>query len=278
MNYFNAHLMLTAACSSLATGNCLAQESGDNRRDRSTEKFSMYVGAYFPSTTTRVRVDASDGTLGSAFVYEEKLKLDDSDVSIDIGLLWRINRKHSIDLEYFDIRRDGNTTLDANINFGDVIFQDQLEVDSFLNSSVLRAGYAYSFINSPSNELGLHVGLHITEIETGITATLGGGGGAANEVVGTTAPLPVVGLVGEHRFADRWVLYGRVQYFQLEFDKYDGKMTQLNVGVEHNTFEKVSFGLGYRYFDINVDIDESDWVGNVDFEYSGPTLYLRYGF
>ena len=136
----------------------------------------------------------------------------------------------------------------------------------------------YSIIQSQKTELALHLGLHVTDIGTGVTATDDDEGPGERVAVGITAPLPVVGLTGAYRFGTKWLAFARAQYFQLEFNQYDGKIVQFALGVEHHTFERVSLGLGYRSFDIRVDINSSDWVGEIDFEYGGPIAYARIGF
>ncbi len=255
-----------------------AQSNNDDRNDWLTDRFSATVGAFFPDTDTKLRVDANDGSLGTRIAYEEQLRLSDSETSIDVSLLWRFAKRHSIELEYFDIRRDGVTDLDATIRFGDAVFEEQFGVNSFLDTRVLRIGYGFSFLHSDNYELGAHAGIHVTDVETGIAVESASISGQLSEQFDTTAPLPVLGLYGSYRFAERWLMYGRAQYFELEFGDYDGRMTQVMIGVEHDTFKRVSLGAGYRIFDVVVDIDDDRWVGEVDFQYDGPAAYVRVRF
>lgn len=245
-------------------------------QDLVLERWSFKFGTYFPDTRTRIRVDGPDGSLGTVIQYEEELELRGSDTSIDVGAAWRFAERHAVEVEYFNISRNGNATLDASIEFGDIVFEESFNVDSFLKTKVMRLGYAYSILQEPRYSLGFHVGLHITDLETGITASDDDGG--ISKVVAATAPLPVIGLIGAWRFGKRWSILGQAQYFQLEVGDYDGKMTQLSAALEHQTFEHVSFGIGYRDFDVVVDIGGSDLIGNIDFEYTGPTIYVRASF
>lgn len=250
--------------------------SAGAQEDLVLDRWSFKVGTYFPDTKTRIRVDGPDGSIGTVIQYEEELELRGSDVSIDVGAAWRFAKKHAVEVEYFNISRSGNATLDARIEFGDTVFEELFDVDSYLRTKVMRLGYAYSLLQDPRYSLAIHLGLHITDIETGITASDADGG--ISKAVGATAPLPVFGLIGAWRFGERWSILGQAQYFHLEVGDYDGKMTQLGAAIEHQTFKSVGFGIGYRDFDIVVNIDGSDLIGNVDFEYTGPIIYVRASF
>jgi len=63
-----------------------------------------------------------------------------------------------------------------------------------------------------------------------------------------------------------------------DVNDFDGDMIQYAVGIEHDTFERVSLGLAFKSFETDMGIEKDDWLGNVDFKYSGPTLYFRLGF
>ena len=89
-----------------------------------------------------------------------------------------------------------------------------------------------------------------------------------------TAPLPTIGASVKYSLGRRWLFYGEVGIFRLEFDQYDGALNELILGFEHRTFEHVGFGMGFNYFEIDVDTDSISWRGEFDFEYYGPTPYV----
>ena len=278
MRHSIIRIVSTLGACVLSTSWALAQEADQYRDDFLTDKFSVAVGAFFPDAKTAIRADAADGTFGTTLSTEKDLNIGDSDASLDISMLWRISKKHRVELEYFNISQDGVKTLDANIRFGDSVFEEQFEIDSSLKTRVIRVGYGYSFVNDARNEFGLHLGLHVTDIDAAVAVVGDGDGSGLREAAGATAPLPVIGAHGSHRFGNRWVVYGRAQYFKLDVNDFDGDMIQYAVGIEHDTFERVSLGLAFKSFEIDIGIEKDDWLGNADFKYSGPTLYFRLGF
>ena len=43
-------------------------------------------------------------------------------------------------------------------------------------------------------------------------------------------------------------------------------------------FKNVAFALQYNYFSVDVDVDDSDWMGSLKYEYRGPVLAIAVYF
>ena len=99
-----------------------------------------------------------------------------------------------------------------------------------------------------------------------------------DESASTNGPLPVIGLRGIWRFADKWYLDGHAQFFALEFDQYDGQLIDAQVAVIWQAFRHVGIGLGYNYFGTQVDVDGRLLDGRLEWEYSGLMLFARASF
>ena len=68
---------------------------------------------------------------------------------------------------------------------------------------------------------------------------------------------------------------------------YEGKQEDMSVGAVHDDspgFERnfvtrnIGVGLGYRYVDYSLELTRANWVGAVDYRFSGPVLSLEVGF
>jgi hypothetical protein len=235
--------------------------------------FVVRGGAYFASADTQVRLDATDGSVGTDIDFEDDLDLDDDETLLLLGFDWRFAQRHRLELEYFELNRGGFQTLQGTIDFGDETFPFETEVASFFNTDILRAGYTYSIIMDETKELALGIGFHITDLAMGIRDEED-----SSEFSDVTAPLPVIGVEGAWGFAPKWSIYGRLQVFRLEVGGYEGSIDHLAVRLEHQTFRYIGFGLGYDFFELDVDIDDSEWRGFANYQFQGPTLYVRASF
>ena len=52
----------------------------------------------------------------------------------------------------------------------------------------------------------------------------------------------------------------------------------LGLSTEYWLFNHVGLGLAVNWFKPDVDLDESDWNGSVDYEYWGPQIYAKVRF
>ena len=70
------------------------------------------------------------------------------------------------------------------------------------------------------------------------------------------------------------MLSGRVDYFSLKYNDYDGSLVNAVVAVDYRFARNFGVGLGYRYVDYDLDVTKSSFTGGVKYEFSGPMLYL----
>ena len=57
---------------------------------------------------------------------------------------------------------------------------------------------------------------------------------------------------------------------------YDGVLINVALGLNYKAFEHVGFGLSYNYFELDVNIDKSNWQGNIETIYEG--IYVNASF
>ncbi len=255
--------------------------AGEDQKGRTwltADRYSVIVGGYFPQSDTDIRVDGSNGLIGSSLDLEDDLNIDRQKMLFNFGVTRRIREKHRVEFEWFNLRRDGFTVLQEEIVFDGTDFQIDATIDSFLDTDIFRIGYAYSLIREPKKEFGVHAGLHVTEIGVGIRELDVNGDTTQTEDTFVTAPLPVVGLQGAWNFAGRWSVHGRWQLFRLEFDDYKGALDHFAIYLEHATFHNVGLGLGYDYFHVDLKITDPPFLGHVDWDYGGPSLYVHAHF
>ncbi|MGI9342966.1 MAG: hypothetical protein ACR2QV_08945 [Gammaproteobacteria bacterium] len=242
------------------------------------KRVNLAIGGFWPNLDTKVRVDASNGRLGTRIDFESNLGMEDSK-ALPIALArWRISRRNSVDFSYFDLNRSGQAVSDTLIRFGDVIFPANLPLNSFFDSEIYAAAWSYSFIHNPTTDIAFQIGLSIQDIAVGISGPLG----IIAEDADFTAPLPTFGLSGNYYFNDTLSIVGRAGIFAIEIDlssgEFKGEVVNLALGLQWDAFEHVGFGFGVEYFHLNVDVDDKDWSGELRYDWWGPVATVNFFF
>ncbi len=253
------------------------EESGKGKRF-SLQDFSFRAGFYNISASTKIRLDALGGLVGTTIDLEDDLDLDDNKSTYYLSFAWRMSGRHFLEFEYFNLDRRGTATLTGAIAFGEEVFDFGAEVKSFFDTDVTRVSYAYLLKDTDKFAFALSAGLHITDLHTGISEINSQFSEESVAVAAVTAPLPVLGVTGAWRISDKWFMYGRLQVFRLTFEDFSGRLDHASVKLEYGMFDHVGIGVGYDMFALGVDVDRKLWNGDVTFSFKGPIVYLKGSF
>jgi hypothetical protein len=280
----NAGLILTFSAALMALclpDSALPDERPAWRDDPLGSRFALGAGVFAPRLDTKVRLDSSTGIIGTAIDFESTLGMDDNDRLPLILGYYRFKKKHRLGFQYFRLDRNGDSVTDAPIRFGDALIPANFPISSFFNVDVYALNYTYSIIHDGKKELAFNVGLQIQDVEMGISGNVGPG--LLVEEADVLAPLPTFGGSFDYAFNDQWIFTSMLGLFALEIDLGDysdlsGEILQLNAGLAWKAFENVGFALQYNYFNVDVDVKDSDWVGFLKYEYRGPVLTFAFYF
>jgi hypothetical protein len=276
-----ARQLLLAVVSVAAINPAHADISGELDPGAELQPLYIRAGAYVLESLTQARVDGSGGNIGSRLDFEDDLNLDKRKPTLLAGARWRFNDRHMVDVEYFRLKRSGQSRIDTEIRFGDATFPVGADVDSSFTTEVTRLGYSYRVVRRPEWGLAVSAGVHVTRLHAvidGINFDNNGNLRPTREIASVTAPLPVFGLSGARRIGDKWVLIARGQWFFLDVDDMGGRITHAAAFLEHNTFENIGFGFGYDWFDIDADTTDTLWRGSADVRFKGPMLFIQASF
>ena len=235
---------------------------------------TLQLGAFRADAETTVRLDSTTLGLGTELNLEGDLGVSDSRTLPEFSFLWRINPRHGIEGSYVTLNRSGSRTLSATIQFGDAIYPLSTTVNSKFDSDVFRVAYRYSPINDKGNELALLLGLHYTTFDVAI----GTAAGTLSESASLDIPLPTIGARGSLRLADNWRLTGFAQLLKLKVGDYDGSLVNLSAGIEWTFLHQAYAGLGYSYYNYDLESEKNNARGEFTYRFSGPALYLGWAF
>jgi len=226
------------------------------------------------SITTEVSRDAADGQPGDEIDLEDFLGVADKETILQIDALFRVAYYHRLELSYFELRRRGQKTLQRDIDFGDETFPAGTDVETIMGSEVLRFAYSYSLMRDSQKELGVTAGLSYARFETGLVADAT----QQAERVIVEAPLPTLGIFGSVALGRNWRLNADINAFALDFDRFDGYMGYLNVGLDRKFGDRINAGFGYNFYGTRLSAKNEDLRGTFRMRHHGPKLTLGFVF
>jgi len=236
-------------------------------------RFSVGLGAFFTDRDSQTRIDGETGP-GTDVDLETDLGLERSDTVFRVDAYWRFAEKHRLDFSAFDLSRSASKQIEREIIWDDTTYPINTQLDAELDLAIYKAAYTWLFLKRGRSFLGATVGLYVADIGATLSAPATG----SVEASDLTAPLPVVGLRGEYRFADRWSLRGSGEIFAIEYGDYDGSLYDLFVGLDFSATEMIAVGIGLNSVKLDVGVTKSGFEGDVDWQYDGAMAYLKFDF
>ncbi|HEX6998593.1 MAG TPA: hypothetical protein VF322_10640 [Gammaproteobacteria bacterium] len=235
-------------------------------------RFELRLGGQkFTSFTTAVRLDSVTRGIGTQIRLETDVNLEQRVSAARIEGIYNFGRRHHIGFATYDIDRTGTRRVERSIRFRDETFTLGTTVSAALDQDVAKIAYRYDALSRRRATLGPSFGLHVMRFEVGLSAAAF----STEYDAKVTAPLPVVGVRGGWRFAERWRLLGSFEWFDIEVSDIDGRFTDATITVEHDTFERFGFGLGFNGSDLDVESGDEDFLGIIDLSFSSAIVYFR---
>lgn len=255
-----------------------AQAAGTDTLDQS---MWLRVESFRADLSTRVRIDDPGlSAKGTEFEFE-RYGMSDKKTLPALNLGVRFAENWRLEFEYFKLNRSGSGQLDKDIKFDDTTFPVLALLDTHLRSDVGRASVGYSFVRSPTLEVGAVGGVHVTKFDMSLQSTLSVAGAPATvrrDEKTATVPLPTAGAYGAWVFAPSWMLGWRADFFALKHKGYDGRLLNGQANVVYRFTPNAAVGGGVRYVDYKLRSDNSKIKGNVDYKFTGPQLFVELGF
>jgi len=239
------------------------------------EKFSLSVGLFVADRGSKTRFDAQSNSMtGTEVELEGEFGLDTSDSVFRLDGYYRFNAKHRIDFSWFDLSRTGSKQTQRDIDWNETLFPAGTVIDANFDLSIYKVAYTWSFLQRDWGYLGVTAGLYIADIGTSLTSPSIG----AREVGGFTAPLPVIGLRGEYHLSDKWSLRASTEIFAFSYGDFDGSLYDTYVGLDYQLFNRMAIGVGLNSVRMNLGVNKENASGNLDWDYDGGLIFLKFDF
>ena len=249
-----------------------AQEQSDVHPFISS-KYSIQVGAFFPSKDFRIGVDGSVAGNGNDFDFDKSADLNTSDSVFALEFKWRFGRKWSARLHHFTTDQTEKTVLEQDIQWGDQTILAGSSATAGASFDLTRVFFARSFDSRDDMDFGIGLGVHWLELGAFIKPDVitSFGEKSAAKVSG---PMPNIGAWYYYSPSPKWFIGGRLDWLDVSIDKYSGGIANVAVGVNYQLFKNFGLGIKYQLFRLAVDVDNDKWHGRAEFDYDGAFVYL----
>ena len=101
---------------------------------------------------------------------------------------------------------------------------------------------------------------------------------SAASMCGAVAPLPTIGAIGQWEPLPRVTFFGRIDWLSLTVDDYSGRLINAEASASYSLHRYFDLGVSYRFVDYELKVRRPSWTGEVDYQFSGPALFIRAGF
>ncbi len=244
--------------------------------------FIAMGGLSTPNFKSQVRVNPRGVGIGTIIDLEKNLKVEKSVTVLSLEGYYRFNRAHRFEWGYFDQERTGDTVIvDSPIQIGDVIFPVDYRVASRYQFKVLKASYAWSFINTSKYEFFLGGGINLRDLSLRFEGqgTAGGNPNVRRFSDSSKLPLPTATAGMTYNVNDKLGLRFRTESFFIEVGGSSGRWQDTSALVDYRIGEKIGIGGGINFFNINLETDLSDdHNAQTQSSYSGLLLYISASF
>jgi hypothetical protein len=267
-NVDRTHLLPIMLVLSMLTVNTYASQ---HQSYAPPEKWSLSIGSFsmqdFDST---IRVDSSTGIGGTSIILERDLRVESSTDAGRITGYYRFNDKHRLDFSHYQFNRQGSTSLNIDISYGDQTFATNTRLDTEIKNEITKISYNYSLININKFEFGIGAGLHLSKTSVTLQAP------SLNEAERASGSglLPVLSYSANYRVSDRFSIGGKNEHFFLDQDSYKGSFNDFYLTAEYMFSEHWGIGAGYNSLSFNFDTDDGSLRGGFSRSYRGLLVYL----
>lgn len=261
------------ACTALLAAPAWAQRLDDD--------FILQASLYFPRVDSSVRVDATNGSIGTEVDFENDLGLDKRATLPAFMAEWRPGDDWVFTGEYYALGRDTSFAIEPELTIGHTVYPVDAMLSSGFDSDIYRFTIGNRVFQGENYEIGLAVGLHGTNFSIYIEGegTAGEGGGSfRSETRSIFAPLPTVGIFAAAEPIDRVYLGARFDWLSLSIDEYSGRLINTEFTAAYRVHKNIDIGASYRFVNYRVRVEKDDWKGRVNYQFQGPALFLQLGF
>ena len=244
-----------------------------------TDKFDFEIGVFYPSKKLDIGVDG-DFT-NRDIEFEKAFGVKDVQTTLFLGGTWRFAEKWKLSLDYFGLKNSGSKVLEEDIHWDDLTFEQGTNVKGANRFNMYRIYVGRIFTRGEKHEFGGGLGVHAINVEVSIEGDV-----LTNledisferSRKSITLPLPNLGLWYFYAPTAKWAFTSKLDVFYISIGDFSGNLLNVTPGVHYQFLKNFGAAVNYRWIDIGAKFDTSDWDGDMNMTFRGPSITLTGNF
>lgn len=264
-------VLLGAAC--LGTASAWADTSP------ALDRASLWVGAFYSDTQTRIGASDRSGQYGGSFGLEDDLGFRQHKTVPRARLDFLIGDHQGFSFDFYGLDRTHSRSIGRDLSFDGNDYPASARVDGKLNFNFGSAAYRWWF-GTGSDVFGLGLGAAYYGVKARIAGQVSLDDETAQASASTheTAWAPVLQLGWRHAFSHDLRIYADAYGVKKNGGNLAGHIYNAAVGLEWFPIENLGLGGEYGYTRIRLDQNHTNYRANLDMRLKGPSLFLRLRF
>ena len=115
-------------------------------------------------------------------------------------------------------------------------------------------------------------------VEGQILAIPGPGLEFRRESASASVPLPNLGIWYMYSWSPKWVISTRLDWLDVTIDEFSGSLYDLSVGANYQMSDHIGIGLAVNAFRLKVEVEGTEWNGEILNEQIGPRLNVTWSW
>ena len=255
-------------------------------RNHLHDKFQAFGSLSAVSFTTKIRVDSDEGE-GTEVDVEDDLGASNTIAQPRLGLRWNMSRRNSLEFAYLLARRDGERTLERDIEYNGETYDAGLLVRTKFDSDLATLTWRYSFHSSEKSRIGATLGLGAILFRTGLDGylTVNDQTASVSTARDLTAPVGGVGGFGQWLLSPKWYLEVDARFIYVPISRFEAVVSDITTAVRWFPTTHLGFEGGIGFNSVRVDINEDpdalvtdDFTGQIRYRLLHPRIGLIWAF
>jgi hypothetical protein len=238
-----------------------------------TDHFALRA-TYFMGSVATTGQFSSPTMTGTPFSAENTLGLSDKTNQARAELMFRLEQRSRLRMDFMDLQRSGDAVLTAPLQFGDQLFKRGARLQSELDWRQTDFTYTYSVLRYDRFELGVGGAVHLLQAKASAQVP----DSPQRVVYSEAGPFVTLAADGTVRIDRHWSLSVRGNYFKLTINNNNGSLADYHADLQYRWRANFALGLGYEYERVDVDLLHANPSGFVQMRINGPELFARLSF
>jgi hypothetical protein len=270
-------------------GPTVTQAEEDDKRSKYagtqiTDRWVVRAGAFSAAFDTEAAF-APLNVLGAVIRLEDDLGLESQVDTAAIGVRYRFNERHQLNVSYTNLDRSASRVLDKDIEFGDHVFKEGSFLSTKFGTTMFRVKWKYNVAQGDRLAAGFGAGLSTFGIDLGLDGTIEVDDGSGGQILKTAqegsefiAPVPLIGMWIDYALTKRLIVRGGVETVRFSISGNEGRVLDSVFFLEYYFTRLLGLGFGVSSTDIEYRKDQDDKYIRVNYRIDAFQVYLSFVF